>query len=381
MPPLNSLNTQQNMEKKQKARNHAFDILCGICIVRMVTLHIMTLTGQRDQVWWQEVMQWTYYFMSFFFFKAGYFCRSVGGRNRAYLIDRSQRLLAPYLSSAFIGLLVYFSFYYPLKNKYGHFVEEISWSQLYKTSGVYGNTPIWFLFSFFCMYVVAHFTEKVRYLRWVWALGPLMSWWLWTQGNPLYMSVNNVFMGLFFFYLGHLWHWAMEKFGDRRMLLFSAVLVVAAAVGNVLLPGQYAMSSNTFTGHSLMAVVNATLALCGLSGILLATHVRRVPWLCYIGEHSMVYFLLHYPMLYFYKFTHLCFGRGIYRHPDDAIILIPVIFCICSWLVPYVEQLPWLSGRWGKPNPARVAAASAPQPSAEPAREKMPAQDEAVPNK
>ena len=158
------------MEKKQKARNHAFDILCGICIVRMVTLHIMTLTGQRDQVWWQEVMQWTYYFMSFFFFKAGYFCRSVGGRNRAYLIDRSQRLLAPYLSSAFIGLLVYFSFYYPLKNKYGHFVEDISWSQLYKTSGVYGNTPIWFLFSFFCMYVVAHFTEKVRYLRWVWAL-------------------------------------------------------------------------------------------------------------------------------------------------------------------------------------------------------------------
>lgn len=369
------------MEKKQKARNHAFDILCGICIVRMVTLHIMTLTGQRDQVWWQEVMQWTYYFMSFFFFKAGYFCRSVGGRNRAYLIDRSQRLLAPYLSSAFIGLLVYFSFYYPLKNKYGHFVEDISWSQLYKTSGVYGNTPIWFLFSFFCMYVVAHFTEKVRYLRWVWALGPLMSWWLWTQGNPLYMSVNNVFMGLFFFYLGHLWHWAMEKFGDRRMLLFSIVLAVAAIVGNVLLPGQYAMSSNTFTGHSLMAVVNATLALCGLSGILLATHVRRVPWLCYIGEHSMVYFLLHYPMLYFYKFTHLCFGRGIYRHPDDAIILIPVIFCICSWLVPYVEQLPWLSGRWGKPNPARVAAASAPQPSAEPAREKMPAQDEAVPNK
>ena len=165
------------------------------------------------------------------------------------------------------------------------------------------------------------------------------------------------------------------------MLLFSIVLAVAAIAGDVLLPGQYAMSSNTFTGHSLMAVVNATLALCGLSGILLATHVRRVPWLCYIGEHSMVYFLLHYPMLYFYKFTHLCFGRGIYRHPDDAIILIPVIFCICSWLVPYVEQLPWLSGRWGKPNPARVAAASAPQPSAEPAREKMPAQDEAVPNK
>ena len=131
----------------------------------MVTLHIMTLTGQRDQVWWQEVMQWTYYFMSFFFFKAGYFCRSVGGRNRAYLIDRRPRLLAPYLSSAFICLLVFFSFYYPLKNKYGHFVEEISWSQLSKTSGEYGNTPIKLNFYIVWMYVVAQIAANMRYLR------------------------------------------------------------------------------------------------------------------------------------------------------------------------------------------------------------------------
>ena len=79
------------------------------------------------------------------------------GRN--ILIHAADFCSARNVDSAFIGLLVYFSFYYPLKNKYGHFVEEISWSQLYKTSGVYGNTPIWFLFSFFCMYVVAHFTE------------------------------------------------------------------------------------------------------------------------------------------------------------------------------------------------------------------------------
>lgn len=362
------------MERRHKARNHAFDILCGICIVRMVMLHIMGFTGERDVHWWQQVMQWTYYFMSFFFFKAGYFCRSVGGGNRAYLLDRSQRLLAPYVSSGFIGLLVYFAFYIPLQNKYGHFTDKLEWSHVWMTSGVYGNSPIWFLFSFFCMYILAHFTEKVRHLHWVWAAGPLLSWWLWTQGNPLWLSINNVFMGIYFFYLGHLWHWAMERYGDRRMLLLSVVLLVLAAVGIVLRPGQYTMSANSFEGDPLMAIVCATLALCGLSGVLLSTHVRRVPWLCYIGEHSMVYFLLHYPMLYFYKFTHLCFGRSIYGHPDDTIVLVPIIFCVCSWLVPYVEQLPWLSGRWGKPNPARQSQAAPAVCGAETAAADLPAQ-------
>ena len=51
-----------------KERNHAFDLLCGICIVRMVTLHIMTMCGKNDASWWVEIMYWSYFFMSFFFF-------------------------------------------------------------------------------------------------------------------------------------------------------------------------------------------------------------------------------------------------------------------------------------------------------------------------
>jgi hypothetical protein len=59
----------------------------------------------------------------------------------------------------------------------------------------------------------------------------------------------------------------------------------------------------------------------------------------------MVFFLLHYPMLYVYKFFHLSFGRSIYHHLDEVFILVPVIFGLCAWLVPYFEAVPWLSGR------------------------------------
>ena len=106
------------------------------------------------------------------------------------------------------------------------------------------------------------------------------------------------------------------------------------------------MSYNEFAGNPLTAVVDAIFALCGLSGLLLTARSIRIPGLCFIGQHSMVFFISHYPMLYFYKFMHLSFGRSIYNRWDEVFILIPVIFCICSWFVPYIEKIPWLSGRW-----------------------------------
>ena len=108
------------------------------------------------------------------------------------------------------------------------------------------------------------------------------------------------------------------------------------------------MSGNKFAGNPVITVVNITAILCGLSGMLIATHLPRVPVINFIGEHSMVFFVSHYPMLYYYKFMHLCFGRSIFGRYDDVLILIPVIFIICAWLVPYIERIPWLSGRWPK---------------------------------
>ena len=60
-----------------KERNHTFDFLCGICIIRMICLHTITFCGHKDDAWWLEVMGWSFFFMCFFFFKAGYFNKTV----------------------------------------------------------------------------------------------------------------------------------------------------------------------------------------------------------------------------------------------------------------------------------------------------------------
>ena len=342
-----------------KERNHAFDILCGICIIRMVSLHIMAFCGQEEQEWWGEVMRWSFFFMSFFFFKAGFFNKGASsGTDMDYLKDRSKRLLVPYVTSGVIGLVVYFSFYFPLVDRYKKFVEPLEWSHIWMKSGFYGNSPIWFLFSFFVVYMMVRYIDKVKHLCWLTVFFPAISYWAYRTGNNVPMSLGNVFIACYFFYLGRLWQWAMCRFEARRLMAASWLMVLLFVVLGFVAPGTYNMSQNIFTGNALMAVVRATLVLCGLSGVLLTARVPRIPWLCFIGEHSMVFFISHYPMLYFYKFTHLSFGRSIYGRVDDALILLPVVFCICSWLVPYVERVPWLSGRW--PGSRRASAEAVP---------------------
>ena len=339
-----------------KQRNHAFDILCGICIIRMVTLHIMAFCGQDKQDWWLEVMRWSFFFMSFFFFKAGYFNKGTSkGTDLDYLKDRSKRLLVPYLMSGIIGAIVYFSFYFPLVDRYKKFVEPLEWNHIWMKSGFYGNSPIWFLFSFFTVYMMVRYIDKVKYLCWLTIAFPALSYWAYKTGNNVPMSLGNVFIACYFFYLGRLWRWVMQRFSNQQVMAASWVMVVAFVVLGLAVPGTYNMSQNLFTGNALMAVINATLILCGLAGVLLTLQVPRIPLLCFIGEHSMVFFISHYPMLYFYKFTHLSFGRSIYGRVDDVLILIPVIFCLCAWLVPYIERVPWLSGRWPEKQPATQA--------------------------
>ena len=239
--------------------------------------------------------------------------------------------------------------------RYHHPIETMEWSHLWRTSAFWGNEPVWFLFSFFSAYVLVHFIKKIHIVKpisvfqtVVILLCPWLSYWLWTKGNPLPMSLSNVFMGVFFFNMGRTWHWILDRMGRTWSLTLCSLMCMAFVALNVLWHGEYVMSTNRFEGEPLAAFVNTFIILLGLSGLLLKLPLPRVPVINYIGQHSMVYFVMHYPLLQFYRFMHICFGHSIYGHYDDFIILLLVVFSICTWMVPYVESVPWLSGRFKK---------------------------------
>ena len=177
---------------------------------------------------------------------------------------------------------------------------------------------------------------------------PFLSYWLWKWGNPLILSLNNVFMGAFFFYIGRGWRWILEHVSRQQALIISTLLIIAFVISNVVWHGEYIMSTNRFEGDPWAAFFNTMAILLGLSGFLIALPLPRIPFINYIGEHSMVYFVAHYPILQFYRFTHISFGRSIYGRWDDFIILMVFVLCFCTLLVPYIEKVPWLSGRFRK---------------------------------
>ena len=349
-----------------RPRNHAFDLLCGICIVRMVMLHITNACGFGAKDWWVPVMDWSYYFMSFFFFKAGYFNKTVAGDSLAFCKKKFRQLMVPYFVWGAIGNIVYFFFVWFVLDPRNVMVKQVELSHVWTSSQFYGNVPCWFLFSFFIAYIVAHLISKVPpllripipealrcghrtvlniKLHWVILLFPYLSYWLWTQGNPLWLGLNNVFIGIYLFYLGRLWHFAMEKVGREGILIVSTLMLCFFIVFNYLYGGKYTMIDNIWEGDGMMVTLNITMALCGLSGILLSIDLPRIPVLCYIGQHSMVFFVAHYPMLMLYKLIRSANVRTLNGHWDDYFILVLILFSICFLLVPHIERVSWLSGR------------------------------------
>ena len=326
-------------------RNHAFDILCGLCILRMVTLHVVCQTSLRQAEWWKPIMEWSFYLMSFFFFKAGYFNKGVQGNSRAYCLDKFRRLMIPYFSWAAISAAICLFFMLTFPGRFPGTEHSLHTFRIWIGGFTWGNSPLWFLPCFFTSYIMVHFIEKVKHLNLIILFFPLLSYWLFTLGNPLYLMMNNVFCGAFFFYLGKVWHRILGRTGDRTGLAVSMVLAAAFILCNIYLHGEYEMRTNSFTGPFWQVMLNTVLALTGLSGILLTTHVRRIPGICYIGEHSMVYYIGHYPLIMLYVFLSVLLEHNIKRSVPDMMIMTLLVFAICTLLVPFIESVFWLSGK------------------------------------
>ena len=330
-------------------------------------LHTFQYTGFTVLPWWKELMDWTFYLMCFFFFKAGYFNRSTSGPTLPYLWDRTKRLLVPYVTCGLIGNVLFWLFMWLLDGEYSRNPIRFLWIHTYKVSDFYGNAAMWFLFSFYVMYIAVHFIGKAKgkgVTRWVWRALifclPLLSWWLWKEGNPLWMNLNNVAMGIFFFYLGHWWRVLTAHTGRRVEFVVSVAMLALFTVGNLCWHGVYTMHSNLLTGNPWGAVINTVLVVCGLSGLFLSVRLPRVPLIGYIGEHSMVYFVLHFPLLYAYRNIALLNHISVRGSWADAVLMLTLVFVVCTLVVRWFERTPLLSGRWPKKAPAPKGSPPAP---------------------
>lgn len=345
-----------------KGRSHAFDLLCGICIVRMMLSHVVSACGFEENDWWQCTYQWTFFFMSFFFLKAGYFNKTIVGDTRAFLLDKTRRLLVPYFAWGAIGNLIFFAFILFVFPSNHTNVKALNVEHLWTTAGFWGNPPLWFLLSFYLSYVVAHILNKVQSpvlyrtswgdIRlsavWLTLCFPLLSSLLSVDKTETILCLGNVFMGVFLFEIGRLWRKFVDTHNERKTLAVSIILLAVFAAINVLRPCTYTMSNNLWEGSWWLTTLSVVCAVCGLSGLMLSIHTPRIPILGYIGEHSMVFFVSHYLVIMLYRFTRSAFRHTIHHQWDDFIIILAMCFICSTLLVRFVERAPLLSGRYMK---------------------------------
>ena len=194
--------------------------------------------------------------------------------------------MIPYFVWGLIGCIVYFTFAWFILDSKNTMVKSVTVSHIWSTSGFYGNGPCWFLFSFFVAYIAMHLFSKCPSvaipvthnrsfrikIHWIVFLFPFVSYLLYEQGNPLWLNLNNVFWGIFLFFLGRVWRVAIERLRPRKMIVLSSLMIVTFVILNIFDSSEYTMSSNEWEGNFPILFAKLILSSCGLSGLFLSFH-------------------------------------------------------------------------------------------------------------
>ena len=315
-----------------KSRNHTFDLLCGLCMLGFIVAVAADHCKMHNAAWAVEIRWWTYLAVGLFFFKAGYFSPKADEPLMPQLRRKARRLLVPYVIWSVVGMGLYFGFLHFFPEALHTYREAVNWTQAWQTGQWYGNPALWVLPCLFVSSVIGMGMLRLHGASIAAVLLPFISWWLSRQGNPLWLGLNNVFVGIYLYVLGHWWAWLERRMEPTRFMFLSAVLSVAALTANILLHGEYSMADNQWTGCVPAAIANASLALCGLTGAFQSILTHPVPWLGFVGRRSMAFLVLPYPMVTYYNFVHLIGKRTMTGHWNDFITAAVLTACLCAWL-------------------------------------------------
>lgn len=279
-----------------KERMLYLDNLCAILIIQIIWLHGSASCNNYCPDIMIGVNIMLSFFMPWFFFKGG--MMHVRQDNWNLMVKSGKRLLVPYMACIFIGLVIDMLTYYQSSSQspinYHFFVEEAK--TLLTHSHLFPTAVAWFLLSLF--------VSRVCFNRLVATIHPLVI----TIGFIIlayccYLLKNN-FISKFPFYIGNMCHGiAIYSLGfyfkeiqfNKCILTVSILLFLLRFFSRAEIdfrindPGQ---------SNYIIAVIN------GIAGCIVFNNLfkrflnREIYALSYIGRNSMLYYLIHFPVMY-----------------------------------------------------------------------------------
>ena len=127
-----------------KGRVSYVDEISGLMIIVMVLIHVASRCEYADGI----LVRTFYFFMSWFYFKAGYFWKD--SETREVICKGKKRLLKPYVWFSVIAMVVTMCLQPDLNNLL------VNFKVLLVSGAIIANIPLWFLISLFTVKVLSN---------------------------------------------------------------------------------------------------------------------------------------------------------------------------------------------------------------------------------
>ena len=270
-------------EREETLRLKGIDAVAGIMIINMITYHCHSLPFHI----------FLSFFMPWFFFKSGMFYKRQSVKD---CIQKSaSKLLYPFATFTILGYLVYIIIFLS-EGKHDltdYFV--IPLKELFFDGSLYGNKPLWFLFSFFVVKVIFSIVENnMKYTIFIIIPAIIFVYMLYLYDNPLPRYFGNISSGLVFYTLGY---------NLRKIQFLPSVSVIAIVV--YLLFAIFGITFVDMFPNTLRQGVYLHWFVFSVAGCITFNFIfEKIPYrfniLLWIGKNSMILYVTHYMVIHLY---------------------------------------------------------------------------------
>ena len=176
---------------------------------------------------------------------------------------------------------------------YDVFVVPLKELMLYGASS--GNMALWFLLTLFCVRMIFALVCKgsfhpIIFLVVVLFLSILNS--NYGPHKPYY--IGNVLLGLFFFSLGNNTFYCLENKNTRQKI---TIFVSICLYLSVVLWNWTSGDARTNLGRFYEGWLLSSTAGIFMINFFFRVKKMKIPFLAWIGRHSMIYFIFHWPLI------------------------------------------------------------------------------------
>ena len=313
-------------------RNKSLDIISGIMIIWMIILHAFQWANLRESIIYSSLLKCLFFFMSWFYFKTGYLSTKPRSLKASFRKGIDQLII-----TMIIWTMVGYLITVPELLNENYPIWKIPIAPIVfilKNGDTIGNSPLWFLLSLFFVKILLPYINHLNFNRKI-ALAILIVCigYVFQKFNiKLPLGLDNLPLGMFFTLSGLL----CKDFNILdKTIKIHLLLILPYVLLSVYFASYIDFHNNTLVYGSYGFFILNTLFAINLSLIIFKDF--NFNFLSWIGEKSMIYLLIHWPIFYLIKITFNLLNMATETYLFVfVLILISLSFSTCiAYFIPY----------------------------------------------